>query len=125
MITGRATVDGFVVTVKSAKSFSIRGDGKLMSLSQQERHALRDRAIELLEAGQDSGYTRDIWADVDFEQLRADRDRLRKVPLPTSRVSASYPRTVNRWVRVGRHFALRSFPVAQPVERDRWGRPVR
>ena len=66
------------------------------------------------------------WAEADPDFLRAERDRLRPIPVPAkSEEAPSPPRTVTRWVRVGRHFALRQFPVAQPVKTDAWGRPIR
>jgi len=51
MTTGTVELEGFTVTIRSARAFSISGDGKFMSLSKTERHRLRDRAIELLNPG--------------------------------------------------------------------------
>jgi len=58
--------------------------------------------------------------------LKHERDRLRPIALPGKRQQTpSAPRTVSRWVRTPFGFSLRSFPVAEPVERGRWGEPLR
>jgi len=102
-------------------------DSALCQWCRAEHNRFRTRAAKLVEAERRGDLGRAGSDDPDRdEKLRAERDRLRPVPVPGSGESAE---TSGRWVTyaVGnsRLGALRQVFVPAAAKRDRWGKPLR